>query len=765
MSEPVRRKVVANPRPALPLGQLIQSACYAASTAGAVFCRPTVGNLSHIIRRGLVVLDEAALARAIQSDRIIDDCVDPASLGLALADGRPVGFAAIIPAQRPDGSPGGVLVVVDDLSHPGLSPAQSVVLSTHALQLAMSTRVHRGVPTMDLNATERLRLLESVVVHANDAVMITTAGPLDLPGPQIVYCNAAFTAITGWTEAEMLGKTPRVLQAPETSRADLDKLRRALQAWEPVELELLNMRKDGTRFWVELSIVPVADARGVYTHWVSVQRDVSHRKHSTEIATRARGADVEWRALQTELQARKRNEEQLLYTAFHDDLTGMRNRPYLMQELRRLFSAPKASTCALLFLDLDRFKLVNDTLGHVAGDQLLREIANRLRQCVRPIDTLARVGGDEFAILIEDEKVGDVAQTVADRIIEALRVPIRLGQNDVFTSCSVGIAFASGQYQLPEDLLRDADIAMYDAKATGTGLSAIFDASMHAGAAEALELQIDLRHAVARGAFDLHYQPIFRTDTREITSVEALIRWNHPTRGNIPPETFIGVAEDLGLVRDIGRWVLREACRQMVAWHGIDTFRNVRLSVNISSDELRDRDFVADLQSTLEETGFTPGLLQIEITESVFLHNPEAIGQILSRIRALGVRIALGDFGTGYSSLGYLDRFEIDTLKIDRSFVARMLPQPRTMAILQSLVRLGRALDFEVVAEGVEDAEQMDHLISMQCGFVQGYYLSPPLTRERFAASMRTGQFSDSGAVPALQPTWPNLEPDRVTAF
>ena len=596
-----------------------------------------------------------------------------------------------------DGATCGVLLVADRRPHPGLSPAQTYVLSTHGLQLSAckqaQARAEAGSARREASNTEWLRLLESVVVHANDAVLITEAEPIDLPGPRIVYCNAAFTKTTGYTEAEVLGRTPRLLQSPRVHRSALDRLRRALRAWEPVEVELLNVRKDGTEFWVELSIVPVADETGWFTHWVSVQRDVTGRKQAEEIALRARIAEVENRALEAEIAERKRTEERLLHAAFHDDLTRLRNRAYLMDRLAELINQPDGAPdgCAVLFLDLDRFKLVNDSLGHRAGDLLLMEVSRRLAACVRPGDVLARVGGDEFAVLVagagKDGAEMEAAVQVADCVIEALRQPFKLGQHDVFSHCSIGIAVATDQHEKPEQLLRDADIAMYDAKKRGPGGYAIFNDSMHAGMVEALALQTDLRHAVARSEFQLQYQPIDALASGALLGMEALIRWHHPTRGLISPASFIPISEEAGLIR-----------------------------------------------SVLRTTGLNPGCLQLEITESVFLHHPETVGRVLKRIRALGVRVALDDFGTGYSSLGYLDRYRIDTLKIDRSFIARMLRQRRAMAIMEGIVRLGRSLDLDIVAEGVETPAQLRTLRGMGCASVQGFLLGRPMPPGDLAA-------------------------------
>ena len=733
------------------LNRLIRSAAFAADCMAAVFY--TVAHGSAQVAASFDALGYLRLkpdwwpaAEAVIPPLgvlVIDDLAAPGLAGAALGllPGAPARFLAAVRVCRTDGTTCGVLIVGDRTPHAGLSAAQTYVLSTHSLQINTLLRSQGARPGRDPAVdTERLRLLESVVVHASDAVLITEASPVDLPGPRIVYCNAAFTKTTGYTMAEVLGRTPRILQSPDVDREALARLRQALERWASVEVELLNVHKDGTEFWIELSIVPVADEFGWFTHWVSVQRDITGRKRAEEVATRARIAEIENRALEIEIQQRKQTEKRLLFAAYHDDLTRLRNRCYLMDRLTSLLGHGAAPRCAVLFLDLDRFKLVNDSLGHRAGDLMLMEAARRLQACVRPSDTLARVGGDEFAVLIEDADDLGAAVPVARRILESLRQPFKLGQHEVFSSCSIGIAFATCNHMRPEELLRDADIAMYDAKQRGAGGHAIFNEAMHADVVEALALQTDLRRAIGRQGtpdtkfeeFRLHYQPIFNPASGGLIGAEALIRWLHPSRGLVGPTAFIPIAEEIGVIRDIGRWVLREACKQMRAWQGVHGVADMYISVNVSADELRDSAFIPELRAVLHATGLAPRCLQLEITESVFLQQPEGVGAVLKRLRTLGVRIALDDFGTGYSSLGYLDRYRIDTVKIDRSFIARMLRQRRAMSIMDGIIKLGVALDLSIVAEGVETSGQLRTLVGMGCGGIQGFLMGRPLP----AASM-----------------------------
>jgi diguanylate cyclase (GGDEF)-like protein/PAS domain S-box-containing protein len=588
---------------------------------------------------------------------------------------------------------------------------------------------------------ERLRLLESVVVNAKDAILISEAEPIDEPGPRIVYCNPAFLSTTGFSESEVLGKTPRILQCEETCRKTLDKIRASLQRWEPIEVELLNTRRDGSKFWVQLSIVPVANEKGWFTHWVSVQRDISERKAVEDLAAQAQIAKAERVLLETRLIERERIGQELAYAVFHDGLTQLYNRSFIMDRLAEVFSQNEPGAlpqATLLFLDLDRFKMVNDSLGHRAGDLLLTLTARRLESCLRAQDVLARLGGDEFAILLTGDVRQSYAVEMAERIIQQLQAPVSIEGQALFTSCSIGIVTVGHNHCTPEDLLRDADVAMYAAKRKGSGRWAIFDSSMRDEAVESLLLQNALRQALARAEFAVYYQPIYDVASGQIKGVEALARWTHPLRGIVPPEVFISVAEDIGLIHELGQWVMQRACRDLQGWKQRFPALNLRLNVNVSGRELKQPGYLDQLRQILQVSGFSAHALQIEITETVFLHEPEVVGEILEQLRALGVQVALDDFGTGYSSLGYIDRYPIDAIKIDRSFVSRMMSSERTVAIVQSILGLGQTLKLDITAEGIETTAQLHMLQSMQCPSVQGYLLSPPLVAEQLTSLLES---------------------------
>jgi len=733
------------------ISRLLRSAaCAVDCPAGAFYQTAAIGaNLGVVARLGIESAQETMPVPAPWADCDSTDVLEPLIVNdcqvaapwpvpeLSLSTKLPVRTIILLPVMTAgNDSLLGIVLLADHCAHAGVSPAQLYVLKTHAAQLGQqierASRREVREPPLSGPVSERLRLLESVVINANDAVLITQAEPIDLPGPRIVYCNAAFTRTTGYTEDEVLGKTPRILQSEQIDREALGRLRQALRRWRPIEIELLNRHKDGTQFWVELSIVPVADEAGWYTHWVSVQRDVTERKKAEGIAHQVRIAQAEKIALEAKLAERQRIEKSLKHAAFHDDLTQLSNRAHVMGHLDGLL-ARRTEDDALpegfvLFMDLDRFKLVNDSLGHRAGDLLLMEMARRLEECVRDQDMLARVGGDEFVVVQSIGRDPQIAVAIAQRILSRLQAPFRINGHDLFVTASIGIVEMALGYQTSEALLRDADIAMYAAKYQGPGQYILFSESMRAKVVETLSLQTDLRQALVDNQLSIHYQPIVDLATGALHSVEALARWQHPTRGLVSPAVFIPIAEEIGLIDSIGRWIMHSSCRQMAEWNlARCPAAPLRVSVNVSVRELRQFDFVDRVRSILVDTGLPAHLLQLEITESLFLQEPAIVCQLLAQLRGLGVQIALDDFGTGYSSLSYIDRYEIDTIKIDRSFMMRINESRRTFAIVQMIIGLGRTLGLEIVAEGIETEEQRQVARSLDCPLAQGFLLARPM--------------------------------------
>ena len=443
------------------------------------------------------------------------------------------------------------------------------------------------------------------------------------------------------------------------------------------------------------------------------------------------GAPTRMAGSLTDITIRKLAEERLLHDAFHDALTGLPNRTLFLDRLGVALEQSrrhKGLAFAVLFLDLDRFKNLNDSLGHSAGDTLLVDFAGRLRSCLRPGDTVARLGGDEFGILLADVKAPEGATHIAERIQELLETPFEIGPHEVVITASIGIALGSAEYDRPEDILRDTDTAMYRAKASGRSCFQVFDQAMHSSVAALLKLEMDLRRAVERSSFVMHYQPIIALDAGRIAGFEGLVRWVDPERGIVPPMRFISVAEETGLIVPIGWWALRETCAQVRRWQQRwPSDPPLYASVNVSGKIFSQTDMVETVWRVLEETGLPPTSLRLEITESILMDHGELALQILGELRALGVQFSIDDFGTGFSSLSYLQRFSYDTLKIDRSFIAGMQDKADVSAIVQTIVGLGSRLGMSVVAEGVETAGQFEHLKAMRCPAAQGFWFSEPV--------------------------------------
>jgi diguanylate cyclase (GGDEF)-like protein/PAS domain S-box-containing protein len=431
---------------------------------------------------------------------------------------------------------------------------------------------------------------------------------------------------------------------------------------------------------------------------------------------------------------RKLAEEKLFRNAFYDKLTGLPNRSLLLERMERSLEYAKRHKSylfAVLFLDFDGFKNVNDSLGHTNGDRLLAAMARRLESATRSMDTVARLGGDEFVILLEDIEGLHGATHIAERIQRALAIPFTLEGQEIFMSVSIGITLNTVPYEQTEEILRDADTAMYRAKLQGRNRYEVFDRNMHAQAMQRLQMESDLHKGIEQQDFLLYYQPIVDLNTQRLEGFEGLVRWIRPQRGFTEPGLFLSLAEETGLIVQIDRWVMREACRQMQEWRtAFPNLSHLTVSTNLSSRQFLRRDFLRFVQEMLAETQLPPQFLKLEITESALMENIETVAQVLHELRELGVQISIDDFGTGYSSLSYLHRLPLNTLKVDRSFVAEMENKPENQEIVRAIVTLAHNLSMSVVAEGIETEAQIAQCRELQCEFAQGHYFSKALTAD-----------------------------------
>ncbi|MEA4909036.1 MAG: EAL domain-containing protein [Anaerolineaceae bacterium] len=523
---------------------------------------------------------------------------------------------------------------------------------------------------------------------------------------QTIYFSPRWKAILGYQEDEIGDRPEEWLDRihPDDLQQVKDDIDAHLQGLTPhLESEHRILLSDGQTY-----------------HWVQARGLAYERDGGTVRGMAGSLSDI---------QESKTLELRLRHDAMHDALTHLPNRAYFLTQLERAMVRLKrhaSSQSAMLFLDLDRFKVVNDSLGHVFGDAMLRVIVQRLQCSLRASDTIARFGGDEFAILLEDIHNIYDATLVAGRIQQELAAPIDLNGHVVYTTASIGIAMLQPMYERAEDLLRDADTALYRAKSNGRARYEIFDAEMHSRSLALLRLETELRQAIKQDEFELYYQPIVSLVTGQVPSVEALLRWHHPVRQMVPPGEFIHLAEETGLIVPIGEWALRQACRQVCQWQGTP-YANLRVSVNISARQFQDQNLVAKVARIIEETGISSSLLQLEITESAAMLNFDQTTQILQDLDRMGVSIAIDDFGTSYSSLGYLKRFPVDCVKIDQGFIRNLKAESDDAAITTAIIAMGHILGLKVVAEGVETEEQRAYLELIGCDEFQGYLVSRPL--------------------------------------
>jgi diguanylate cyclase (GGDEF)-like protein/PAS domain S-box-containing protein len=545
-----------------------------------------------------------------------------------------------------------------------------------------------------------------------DAVICT-----DILG-NITYVNLVAERITGWSRREIVGRPMvqvcRIINA--LSRETIaNPIEKAVQQDKTVHLpsNSILIRRDGRETPIEDSVSPIHDREGRATGAVIVFRDVSAARAMTL---------------------------QMAHSAQHDFLTGLPNRMLLNDRVTQAIALAQRHTkkVAVLFLDLDGFKHINDSLGHPIGDKLLQSVAKRLVDCGRSSDTVSRQGGDEFVVLLSEVEQSDDAAITARRMLQAVAEPHSIGQHDLHVTTSIGVSIFPDDGLDAETLIKNADTAMYQAKENGHQSYQFFKPAMNVRAVERQSIEESLRRALERQEFALQYQPIIDLRTGEITGAEALIRWTHSTRGPVPPAQFIPVAEDCGLILPIGNWVLREACKQAQAWINAG-LPLVTMAVNISAMEFRDEHFLAGVFAILKDTGLDPRSLELELTESVLMKRAESTESILKTLRARGVQVAVDDFGTGYSSLSYLRKFPIDALKIDQSFVRQITTDPDQTTIVAAVISMGRSLKLRVIAEGVETQEELAFLQAHQCDEAQGYFFSRPLLADQFAKLLKIG--------------------------
>jgi diguanylate cyclase (GGDEF)-like protein/PAS domain S-box-containing protein len=558
---------------------------------------------------------------------------------------------------------------------------------------------------------EKLQLAATVFENTAEGVLITDTDQ------RISAVNRAFSEITGYSEAEALGQTPRLLASGQHDSAFYAALWHQLTAEGHWQGEIYNRRKNGELYPGWLTISAVRNTEREITHFVAVFADISSLKHA---------------------------QAKLDYQAHHDPLTGLPNRTLFENRLQAALACAQVSNRqgAVLFLDLDRFKHINDSLGHPVGDLLLKGIAQRLKDQVRDVDTVARLGGDEFIILLPGLHKASDASAIANKLLTCFTAPFQAGEHEFFTSASIGISLYPQDGSDVASLIRNADAAMYRSKAKGRNRVEAYTRDLTAQASERVALEHELRRAIERNELSLCYQPKFSLKTQSLVGAEALIRWTHPTFGEVPPEHFIHLAEENGTILQIGDWVLEQACRQMYSWQKTyETFGP--LSINLAGAQLRQPNLARRIEHLLKSYQLNPGDLQLEITENFIMNQAEEALAILHQLKQLGVQLAIDDFGTGYSSLSYLKRLPLDILKIDQSFIRGLPDDPNDAAIARAIIALGRSMQLTVIAEGVENHAQQAFLAAEGCEQIQGYIVSLPLRPEEFAATFLRIALSD----------------------
>jgi diguanylate cyclase (GGDEF)-like protein/PAS domain S-box-containing protein len=533
------------------------------------------------------------------------------------------------------------------------------------------------------------------------------------PDYPIIYTNPAVEKLTGYSANEVLGRNARFLHRNKIDQPGLDEIRAALRNGENCRTILLNFRKDGTPFWNDFTLSPVFNTKGKVSHFIGIQSDVTKHKEA---------------------------EERIQLLAYFDTLTQIPNRTLFHDRLQQALHHASRSRqqVGLLYLDLDNFKSVNDSLGHSTGDRLLQGVTKRIVGCVRQWDTVARMGGDEFTVIVDklsSRNSGRTLAGIAEKVMAALSEPIMIDSHEIFVTASMGIAFYPQDGDTVEELVRNADTAMYDSKSKGRDNYQFFMTELDVAARKRQHIEAQLRHALKRGEMTLNYQPQVDLCTGRTCGVEVLLRWTNQLLGTVQPDVFIPAAESIGVIVNIDEWVLRQACQCFRQWR-LDGLPLPRLSVNLSPRQFRNADFVDRVNSILAKSELNPTCLEFEVTESTVIHDPETAIDMLQDLKAVGARVAMDDFGTGYSSLRYLRQLPIDVVKIDKSFVRDIPSDPNDVKIVTAIIAMAHGLNMDVIAEGVETDVQLSFLKELGCDKAQGYLFSRPLPEKEFISWM-----------------------------
>jgi diguanylate cyclase (GGDEF)-like protein/PAS domain S-box-containing protein len=557
---------------------------------------------------------------------------------------------------------------------------------------------------------DQLRVAASVFEGTSEAILICDTDT------RIISVNRAFCKMTGYAEEELVGQTPKLLKSGQHTRGFYQEMWASLLNVGQWQGELWNRRKSGEIYPERITISALYDEAGKVLRYIAIAADIT---------------------------ASKKAENEINSLAFYDPLTDLPNRRLLLDRLRQAIASSSRSSKhgALLFIDLDNFKTLNDTLGHDTGDQLLRQVAHRLANCVRDGDTVARLGGDEFVVMLQDLSgdpllAASQAEVVSEKILALCSQPYQLGGARHHSTTSIGIALFANHTESIDELMKRADLAMYQAKASGRNNLRFFDPEMQAAIMLRVALEADLREAVKKNEFHLYYQSQV-DEVGHVTGVEALLRWQHPERGLVSPLDFIPLAEDTGLILSVGHWVMESACNQLAIWAAKPEMAHLTIAVNVSARQFHQREFVRQVHDVLEQTGANPQRLKLELTESLLVRDIEDVIEKMTTLRATGVTFALDDFGTGYSSLSYLKRLPLDQLKIDQGFVRDILTNTNDAAIAKMIVSLAEAMGLTVIAEGVETEAQRGFLALQGCRAYQGYLFSHPLPTDRFEAFLQ----------------------------